>query len=56
MYQNLKVQGLGGFSGNDYWSSSEDGTYYAWYQYFNDGFQNSSHRGGEYRVRPVRAF
>ena len=56
MYKNLKVQGLGGFSGVYYWSSSEGNAYYAWYQYFSNGDQYDHNRNDVCRVRPVRAF
>jgi hypothetical protein len=56
MYDNLKVQGTGGFSGDNYWSSSENGLYYAWLQNFSSGGQDNDGRGLEFRVRPVRAF
>jgi hypothetical protein len=57
MYVNLKAQGVGGFAGGSYWSSSEDDAYGAWGQ--------NVHGGGQYyyyfkfnasRVRAVRAF
>lgn len=57
MYQNLKVQGLGGFSAvGFYWSSSEGSEDGAWYQKFGTGSQLDNYRFIEYRVRPVRAF
>ena len=56
MYQNLKKNNIGGFSGIFYWSSSEYGDYLAWYQYFVYGSQDYSNRYFEYRVRSVRAF
>ncbi|NCB20262.1 MAG: DUF1566 domain-containing protein, partial [Bacteroidia bacterium] len=56
MYQNLKKNNLGGFSGDLYWSSSGGDAFYAWYQYFYDGAQDFYGRYNEDRVRPVRAF
>lgn len=57
MHDNLEVQGLGGFSDNFYWSSSEDlGGHGAWNQDFSNGYQYSTTRYFTYRVRPVRAF
>ncbi len=56
MYTNLHEKGLGGFSGDDYWSSSEDDASYAWGQDFSDGYQNPHIRFIGDRVRPVRAF
>jgi hypothetical protein len=45
MYQNLKKNNLGGFSGNFYWSSSEGDVSNAWNQYFYDGTQSSTSPG-----------
>lgn len=57
MLQNLKVNNLGGFSGDYYWSSSESNANFAWTQDFNDGIQYYySYRYDDFRVRPVRAF
>ena len=56
MYENLKVSGVGGFAGYYYWSSSEYGAHYAWYQNFYNGNQNNYLKYGTYRVRAVRAF
>jgi hypothetical protein len=56
MYKNLKAKGVGLFSGEAYWSSSEDYNNFAWYQYFGDGSQNYSTRNSSYSVRAVRAF
>jgi len=58
MYKNLKLNGLGGFHNNFYWSSSIrkiDG----WYQHFGSGNQNVNPlnlRGSDLLVRPIRAF
>ncbi len=56
MYNNLKKQGLGGFSGFYYWSSSEYDSDYAWGKNFLNGYQNVFRRDGEFRLRPVRGF
>lgn len=56
MYINLKKNSLGGFSADDYWSSSEGGAIFAWHQNFNYGYQNDFDRYPNDRVRPVRAF
>jgi curli biogenesis system outer membrane secretion channel CsgG len=63
MYQNLKLKGLGRFSGGLYWSSSE---YYgniwhcAYFQRFSDGIQYNNdgieNKNNALCVRPVRAF
>jgi hypothetical protein len=64
MYQNLHKKGLGGFSQDAYWSSSQNGSNYAWYQRFKDGIQSdgsqtfadSSGLRQRLLVRAVRAF
>lgn len=56
MYENLHLEGVGGFV-DYYWSSSEYNAYYAWVQKFSSGRQD---HGNKYcfplRVRVVRAF
>ena len=47
---------IGGFADGFYWSSSEYDAGGAWFQYFDDGDQNASHKYNTYRVRAVRAF
>ncbi|MDR1901562.1 MAG: hypothetical protein LBQ88_04675 [Treponema sp.] len=56
MYTNLKKNGLGGFGGARYWSSSEGRYYGAWHQRFSDGYQNDIAKLNIYSVRAVRAF
>jgi hypothetical protein len=56
MYDNLKVNGLGGFSATGYWSSSESGANVAWGQGFSGGNQVDVNKDYVLRVRPVRAF
>jgi hypothetical protein len=56
MYQNLKLAGIGGFADDYYWSSSESSSYYAWVQYFYNGYQTNYYKGYNERVRAVRAF
>ena len=59
MYENLKVFGVGGFTGDFYWSSSEYTAWSAWYQYFLNGAQfryNQKWDTNRLRVRAVRAF
>ncbi|MHC1693001.1 MAG: InlB B-repeat-containing protein [Sphaerochaetaceae bacterium] len=56
MYQNLKRNDLGGFSGGFYWSSSESDASKAWDQSFYDGTQNPVNRNFAFMVRPARAF
>jgi len=45
---------VGGFA--YYWSSTEYGSYAAWYQYFGDGSQNGNSKFITLRVRADRAF
>ncbi|MBC7875462.1 MAG: DUF1566 domain-containing protein [Ferruginibacter sp.] len=50
---------IGGFSSDQYWSSSESEYYFdkAWSQYFDDGYQNGNPKDDStFRVRAVRAF
>ncbi len=61
MYTNLRVQGLGGFSDQGYWSSTEYDAFYAWSEYFSNG-ETSWYGGKESQipnfslVRAVRTF
>ena len=52
----LNKVAIGGFADYLYWSSSEGNAYYAWFQYFNDGFQYDYLKYNTSRVRAVRAF
>ena len=45
-----------GFEGYYYWSSSESDDFYAWFQLFVDGKQESYRKSFTYNLRPVRAF
>jgi TolB-like protein len=56
MYTNLKEKGLGGFTSQFYWSSSQIDGNCAWIQYFGNGTQGDSNKGSTYCVRAVRAF
>lgn len=58
MYVNLKLSGVGGFTGYDfYWSSSEYNANNAWLQDFSNGSQyNGFNKNYFVRVRAVRAF
>ncbi len=49
-------EAVGGFSSVFYWSSSEDGSMYAWGRSFGSGSQDDDCGGSGYRVRAVRAF
>ena len=57
MYECLKKQGLGGFSNDRYWSSSEYDSNYAWVQSFSNGSQGYGYsKTDTNRARAVRAF
>ena len=56
MYLNLHQQGLGGFTGYYYLSSTEYGPLYAWIQGFFNGSQSSNFKFNNFNVRAVRAF
>jgi hypothetical protein len=53
-----RKDGIGDFASDYYWSSSEVNSYYAWYQYFNIGYQyyyyNKYLKYFNFRVRAVR--
>jgi hypothetical protein len=44
MYTNLRQAGVGGFSADYYWSSSESSATVAWYQYFNSATRATTAR------------
>ena len=52
----INKSAIGGFASGFYWSSSEDGSSYAWYQDFASGVQDNYPKGYTYYVRAVRAF
>jgi hypothetical protein len=56
MYWYLKVNDLGGFQDEVYWSSSQSSKFGAWGQDFSNGDQGSNGNDTLYWVRPVRAF
>ncbi|MFM8685656.1 MAG: hypothetical protein ACKODJ_03785, partial [Bacteroidota bacterium] len=60
MYSRLHLQGLGGFGGSNYCSSSQGDSYAAWNMAFNNGYvyYSSMHSAKNYYllVRAVRAF
>jgi hypothetical protein len=57
MYSRLHLQGLGGFGGDWYWSSSQGNPYGAWGMNFNVGnVVNFYYKDNYGQVRAVRAF
>jgi hypothetical protein len=56
MYSRLHLQGLGGFGGPQYWSSSQLNPYTAWFVYFGNGVVNYNYKYNNAQVRAVRAF
>jgi len=60
MYLNLHQLGIGGFTNNGYWSSTEyvcnNGICGAWYQDFTNGIQDSYYQLYNPNVRAVGAF
>ncbi|NCU81316.1 MAG: DUF1566 domain-containing protein [Acidimicrobiia bacterium] len=56
MHTNLRQAGVGGFSTDYYWSSTEDAVSSAWTQTFANGLQLNFIKTNTYYVRPVRAF
>ncbi len=58
MYLNLHAKGLGDFTNDVYWCSSENSTQaaYAWSVNFPDGTQRGQGKYQQRRVRAVRAF
>jgi hypothetical protein len=59
LYVNLKKIGVGDFTDQFYWNSTEDDDGYAWLQEFGNGEQHASDynfKNGKYNVRAVRAF
>ncbi len=57
MYNNLKRNSLGSFTGIDYWCSTESSAWYAWHQDFYAGDQYYDYsKGNPYNVRAVRNF
>ena len=55
MYE-LHKKGIGDFTDVNYWSSSEFYAYYAWSQYFYDGYRYYFYKSYPLRVRAVRSF
>ncbi len=56
MYKNLHKKGIGGFSNEDYYCSTECTMGAAYFQKFSDGSQSYMSKAYPNRVRAVRAF
>ena len=56
MYDELYLEGYGGFTEDAYWSSFEESSSYAWYLDFTSGNQNYSSKMSQFWVRAIRAF
>ncbi len=57
IYNNLLAVGVGDFTTDNYWTSTEDDIDYAWAQSFTDGTQaNYFNKSYLLAVRPIRAF
>ncbi|MFZ4401312.1 MAG: protein kinase domain-containing protein [Bacteroidales bacterium] len=56
MYKNLHKNGLGGFTKDNYWSSTENSNKYAWGQNFNGGYSNYYFKNVKFYVRAIRKF
>jgi hypothetical protein len=56
MQENLNEKGVGGFASGSYWSSSESGALFVWFQYFTSGTLGDDEKMNSHYVRPVRAF
>ena len=56
MYEDLHLQGYGDFRSEDYWSSTENTSSYAWWHDFGSSNHGISLKFNEYCVRAVRAF
>jgi hypothetical protein len=48
--------GVGGFTADNYWSSSQNDASNAWNQNFDNGSQNTDNKDNDNHVRPVRGF
>ncbi|MCX6305286.1 MAG: DUF1566 domain-containing protein [Bacteroidetes bacterium] len=52
----LQKAAIGGFTGDYYWSSTENAASAAWYEYFPSGYQNAVAKYYTYYVRAIRTF
>jgi uncharacterized protein (TIGR02145 family) len=56
MYSVLYLNGLGNFSQNTYWTSSESVAISAWYQNFGSGAQSVQTKSYQFYVRAIHSF
>jgi hypothetical protein len=56
LYEVLQLNGLGDFSKNAYWSSSEYNQNNAWLQYFYSGYDYCYVRSNRHSIRAIRSF
>ena len=56
LYEVLQLNGLGNFSKNAYWSSSEYNQNNAWLQYFYSGYDYCYVRSNRHSIRAIRSF
>ncbi|HAN20582.1 MAG TPA: hypothetical protein DCP51_02720, partial [Clostridiales bacterium] len=56
MYNNLKIYGLGNFTNNFYWTSSEYNASYGVLFNFSDGTNSILYKNSSIRIRPCRKF
>ncbi len=56
MYKNLKLKGLGNFTEDEYWSSSETDFNNSWLMNFKSGYVTESNVNKSIHVRAVRQF
>ena len=56
IYINLHSEGIGDFTSNIYWSSSEFSFSNSWAQAFSNGFQSASSKTNNHYVRAIRFF
>ncbi len=52
----IQKTAVGGFASAYYWSSTEYSNYYAWLQYFANGYQYCDDKLNTFYVRAIRAF
>ncbi len=56
LYEVLQLNGLGNFSKNAYWSSSEYNQNNSWLQYFYSGYDYCYVRSNRHTIRAIRSF